>query len=652
MKFGRPAAPGRVCTVLAMVEPAADSTAPDGAPSDPVSDQPNLAPHPSHDRLRLNPALAIEGLAVLLSPALVFFALRLRAMAPIDHPDPSMHTTFIVDPRDYYARYASAFSPTSRLREGARVGFLVPARISYLLFGAVPGFYVTRYAFALVAVVPVYVLLRRMYGRGAGALGVLVVLTSPVILTAWGTDYPDSAVVSYAAGALACLAMPTQGRGRRAWIVAAGVLLTMAVWAHGIGALLAATTIVCYLVVRFLRQREHLLVDLAILAGTAVAVTGALSLASELLLGHFDFITPTWRAFLYLSQPSQEVLWHSSNPRWAPYVAYVLVPPAVAAAYAVVFGRKLRSVPTPQLFVGGVLVGEVAVYFFMQFVGHLQTLEVHLFSSTLWAAVCIGLAVVLAELAEPLFEHRLAQWLPALVVSAVAAAGALAMEAGRHARVPAFGWAPYGFILALAIVAIVAIVAVVAHTRALRKIKQPPAQWFIRLAAIAGVLGCALVLTAARVPAHRLLRGEVSDPEPDYAGAIGGSWGNLVDNYRVTAELPLWVGPPAFQGEQLLTWWSRAQFGALVGPVGIFHSGFTRVPSNPPKMTSFAESWLVDHHAKELLLLSTTGNDFAADVTALAPFRPQVVKEGVLSSGTVHLHLELIVLGTSQVIVS
>ena len=61
---------------------------------------------------------------------------------------------------------------------------------------------------------------------------VVALLSSPVVITAWGTDYPNSAVVSYIAGAVACLAMPCSGpmalglsRGSRAVLLTIGDLV-------------------------------------------------------------------------------------------------------------------------------------------------------------------------------------------------------------------------------------------------------------------------------------------------------------------------------------------------------------------------------------------------------------------------------------------
>ena len=188
-------------------------------------------------------AAVLEAVAVLASPGVLYAVLRLRGMAPPQLPDPSMHTTFIIDPHDIFTRYQALFTPSSRLREAARVGFLVPARVAYLLFGAVPGFFVFRYVLALIAIVPVYVLLKKLYGRGAGFVGIAVVMSSPVVITAWGTDYPDSAAISYLTGGLAALALSWEGtRWRLGWLVGGGVLLTMAVWSHGASVPLVVVT--------------------------------------------------------------------------------------------------------------------------------------------------------------------------------------------------------------------------------------------------------------------------------------------------------------------------------------------------------------------------------------------------------------------------
>src|SRR5215467_14235893 len=245
----------------------------------------------------------LEVLGVALSPAAAALVLRLRLMAPSILPDPALHTSYIVEAHDVFMRY-SWLETVGRLREGGRVGFLVPGRLAYLAFGAVPGFFVLRYVFALIAVGPVYLLLRRLYGPAAGVAGLVVVLSSPVIVTAWGTDYPDSAVVSYALGGMACLVMPCSPRWRRAWLAAAGVLITLAVWSHLVAIPLVGATLAAWLGVRLVRERAGLPGDLALLAGVAAAVTGLLVLASAVVLGRANFFWLTWEGYRHLSRPS------------------------------------------------------------------------------------------------------------------------------------------------------------------------------------------------------------------------------------------------------------------------------------------------------------------------------------------------------------
>ncbi len=370
---------------------------------------PTLGGHaPRHRRRHSGWARVVEAGAVVLSPLVAYFVLRIRGMAPVELPDPSMHTVYIVDPREMFIRYSAALEPTARLREGAQVGFLVVARLFYVAFGAVPGFFATRYLFALIAIVPAYMLLRRLYGIPAGALVIVALLSSPVIITAWGTDYPNSAVVSYIAGAVACLAMPCRGRWRSACLVLAGVLLTMAIWSHGMGIVLAGTTVAVYAAVRVLRAREHMFRDGAVLAGVSVLATLALMVASALIFGQFDFIRPTFAAAAYLNRPAEIRLFHSVNWRWAPYVAYLLVPPSVIVTFAVTFARKLRAVPTPQLFVGLVCAAQFAVFAYLQFGYHVESLEMYYFSSTLWGVTCLALAVILAELCRSPSTRHLA----------------------------------------------------------------------------------------------------------------------------------------------------------------------------------------------------------------------------------------------------
>jgi hypothetical protein len=442
-------------------------------------------------------------------------------------------------------------------------------------------------------------------------------------------------VVSYAAGALACLAMPCSPRWRRGWLAAAGVLLTVAVWSHGVAVPLVGATMVAYLAVRLMRDRAGLPGDLVLLAGVAAAVTAVLIAASAVLIGHANFIATTWQAYRYLSQPSQVVQWHSANWRWAPYVTYLLVPPAVLGGFAVAVARRGRAVATPVLMVGVMFAVQLVVYVALQFLGTVQTLEEHYFSSTLWAVVCLAFAITVAELARPLSDRPIARWLPAAVLLAVP----LCYEADPH--VPPFAWAPIGLILAAAVIASPG------AARCCGRIRSPLATAAGLGAALVAFAGASLVLTVAPIPAHPALPNTAFDPPPAYASALGGGWAAYLDGYRIAAALPLFAGPAAYQGEQILTWWpiSDGSPSPFTEYAGMYHGKFNTLPSNPPDLTAADRAMLRTRRPAEVLLYDTSAASFPTALRNLGHFQPTLVRATVLRSGSLVLHVWLIRLG-------
>jgi hypothetical protein len=594
--------------------------------------------------------ICAEAVLLALAPVAAFFGLRLTLMAPPDLNDPAMHTTFMIDPHDIFVRYAAVFQPTERLREGARVGLLVPGRISYVLFGGVPGFVVFRYVLALIAVVPAYLLLRRLYSRVAGVIGVIVILSCPVIILAWGTDFPDSAGVSYLLGGLACLVMPS-ARRRAGWLIAAAVLFTLAVWAVAASAPLILATLLAYWLVRRKRERPNLWRDLALIAGTAVGITGLLAIASAVLIGPWDYILTTFQSLIYLAQPSQTVANHSRSPLWAPYITYLLVPPAVGLACYAAFGgrlkdvlardrvarigRRLGTIPTAQLCISLACAFQIVIYAILQFIGSTQVLEVHYFSSLLWASVVLTLAITIAELGGPILEHARYRWLIPVVLVAVP----LVFEISP--KVPQFGWMPVGLLIVVAIVLLARVATKEAGSHDAVRSR------LVIGGALTAIIAGLLVLTVTPTQ-HKHERGTVDDTFPDYAYTLGGydpTWGDdstWVNLYAVTTEMPTFVGPASYSGEQLLMWWNGSQLKELREPIGIFHAFFNSIPSSLGDLTPLDKYFFGQRHPAQILLMSLTGQGFQASLDSLKPFGAALVRAGVLRSGSVALHLWLI----------
>jgi hypothetical protein len=575
----------------------------------------------------------LEAFLVAVSPLVLFFVLRLRAMAPGVMPDPAMHTAYIVDPRDFFARFSSELVVVEGSREGARVGFLVPARLLYLWLGAVRAFFAFRYLLALVAVVPSYVLLRRLYCRAAGAVAIVILMSSPVLVTAWGTDYPDSAVVSYLTGALACLAMPCPERRRRIWLVVSAILFTMAVWSNVAAAPLVAATMIVYLAIRLVRDRRRLLVDTLVIGAVAAVVTGALMLASGLMFGPFDYILATLRAFTYLNRPALVHRYHSSNRRWILLRPYLLVPVGVVGAWGATFLGRLRRLPTPQLLVGTACAAQVAVFGYLQFLGGAEVLQQHYYSSSIWAAICLALAVTVSAVAKPLLEHGVRQWLPATLALALP----LAYETDPN--LPAFGWLPAG----LTIVGAMIIAAAIGRRVARAKRSMSPAVAAAAAAAMVVIVGSSLILTVAPYQHHAPLQGVVANPVPAYATALGGSDGDLIDQYRVATELPLFVGNSTYPAERLMMWFPDDQLLPLTEVLGMYHANINELTSTPPRFTVNDKKLLAARKPAEILVLDAA--NFPATLRALAPYDPRLLRATVLRSGDFAVHAWLIALG-------
>jgi hypothetical protein len=155
------------------------------------------------------------------------------------------------------------------------------------------------------------------------------------------------------------------------------------------------------------------------------------------------------------------------------------------------------------------------------------------------------------------------------------------------------------------------------------------------------------VLTVAPIPAHPMPGLAIDDPPPAYASALGGGWATYLDTYRIATALPEVVGPAAYPGEQVLTWWpvgnqSPSPFTAYAG---MYHAGFNTLPTSPPDLSSADQRMLRSRRPAEVLLFDTSAAAFPAALRNLSAFAPTLVRSDTLRAGQLVLHVWVIRLG-------
>ena len=115
-----------------------------------------------------------------------------------------------------------------------------------------------------------------------------------------------------------------------------------------------------------------------------------------------------------------------------------------------------------------------------------------------------------------------------------------------------------------------------------------------------------------------------------------------MDVYRVTTDIPGFVGNATYKNEQLLTWIPRSQFGTLLSIIGMYHSGFDELPTSPPDVTRNVVHMLDSRKPPELLILDIHYVDPAAALNALSRFKPVLLRAAALRSGGFVLYVWLI----------
>jgi hypothetical protein len=562
-------------------------------------------------------ARALEAALLLAAPAAVFLGLRVRPMAASTMIDPSFYTAYLQNGRELMDRFGPGYD-----YYWVRAGFIVPARVLWWLLGTLGGFYTFRYLLALVAIVPAYLLFKRLHGALAGWIAVLVVLTCPVVLTAWGSDYPDAAAVSYLVGGIACVLMPA---GRRwPWTLAAGALFALAVHSQVIYAVAAAAPVLAYLAVLRLRSPGGAALDVLLLAAAAGAATLVLVLASIRLFGVGDLLSPTLRQIQVARDPAQAASFYSTTWKWLINDIYVLLPPTVVGVWLAVSWRAAGVRPQEWALAIATLL-TFALHAGLQFLTRSWTLEYYLYTSVLFASTSLTLAAALARLASPAGRTRAWLLVPALVV--------LVPVALRPLR-PAVA-----IELPVALAVAAATVAVALAARA--PFAAGPRG---RVPAAAAVLAGTTLLLVAMPVDRPLFPGQAAYFTPDYGSVLFGDGAHDVDEYVVASQLRTVVPSIHEVPGEVVLWWAPAHAPVVDRAAAQYLWYNDALPSTLPELDGPETNLLASKRSRWMVLLSADGREFDAAMAELTGrgFAPSTWRERTLASGSVHLRVRVV----------
>lgn len=565
-------------------------------------------------------AFVATATGLLAAPAVAYFGLQLRGMLYAQSIDPYLSTAYAVNGPDLIRRFGTDEYYWTR------VGFTIPAHLFDKVFGSVGGFYGFRYLLALIAIVPVFLLLRRLWGSLAGWVGAIAVLTSQVVITGWSTDYPTAAAISYLMAGAAFLFMPTTStRARVAYAALAGLAFGLAV---GSG-LVAAVAVVGAGAGRILattradwRQSAGALAIAALGTASSFALV---ALAARVYLGNADIVTPQLQALHRFGEAVYRNSFHSSTWRWLVDDIYVLAPLAVLAAWTVA-AWPFRGARTSRAEIGfaGATAVTYAVFAVYQFFLGSWTLEYWFYADMLWAFTVPLLVMTALRIASPAGA-------PSRIQTAAVGLAIIAVPiALRFLRDELH----LSLKVAVAVAVLPALAVLVARL---------VPRHAVRLASMLAAVAAAGLLVVG-LPKFTLFPDQAAYVTPDFATALYDSSDAARDEYAVATSLHT-VVPTTEQtpGGLAMSIPAPASHLVLIDSAQYLFL-LNTLPDRLPSLSSQNVAFLQSHNVHVLVLLSDTGDEFSAFDVALreSPFVIRDVATSVLVSGSARLHVQVV----------
>lgn len=338
---------------------------------------------------------AVELAAVLGTPVLLFYVLRAEPFFRQNGIDPFLYLGYSFDQKNLIVRYGPTYY-------GVRFGLLLPMKFATRVFGPVGGYFVLRYALAMLAAGAIYALFRRTHGRGAAWLGFVLMLTSPMLLRALMTSYSDTTGVPYlTAGLVLLMATTLQPRPdvRTAAMLAAGTLFGLAVHSNPFNAALVVVLVGSYGLVELTRRRWRLVVDGALLVLAVLVVTGLGAAYYEWRFGTGNILKPSVDAISTYSGQAGDAF-RAPSYAWVRFRFHLYIAPITLVVWAVARLGRWRRVTRAEACAMLALGGTFAFFALHQFVLHNVSMEIYFYTSYLTGPMVIGLTYAAAALVD------------------------------------------------------------------------------------------------------------------------------------------------------------------------------------------------------------------------------------------------------------